>query len=66
MERNEYCKELDVAVKAVHLACALCRRIQQGLISDHVLSKDDDSLVTLAGHHQSIHFRFLVNLLIIF
>ncbi|CAM8882551.1 unnamed protein product [Rhodiola kirilowii] len=50
MEQNddEYSKELVVAVKAVHLACALCRRIQQGLISSQVLSKDDDSLVTLA------------------
>lgn len=52
---ERYAKELDVAVKAVHMACSLCQRVQQRLLSaatvsgDHVLSKDDDSPVTVAG-----------------
>lgn len=52
---ESYAKELDVAVKAVHMACSLCQRVQRRLIlaaavsGDHVLSKDDDSPVTVAG-----------------
>lgn len=52
MGDEKYAKELDVAVKAVHMACSLCRRVQHGLISrtgDEVKSKDDDSPVTVAG-----------------
>ncbi|KAL7249528.1 hypothetical protein ACSBR1_011679 [Camellia fascicularis] len=51
MEDEKYSKELDVAVRAVHLACFLCQRVQEGLVStnsDHVKSKDDDSPVTVA------------------
>ncbi|KAH8494441.1 hypothetical protein H0E87_021003 [Populus deltoides] len=52
MGENNYAKELDVAVRVVHMACSLCRRVQEGLVSstsnDHVKSKDDDSLVTVA------------------
>ncbi|MED6219773.1 hypothetical protein PIB30_038892 [Stylosanthes scabra] len=51
MENDRYAKELEVAVRVVHVACALCRRVQDKLFSndtDHVLSKDDDSPVTVA------------------
>ncbi|KAL6205665.1 hypothetical protein ACLB2K_022920 [Fragaria x ananassa] len=51
MEDDKYAKELDVAVRAVHMACALCQRVQEGLVSasiDQVKSKDDDSPVTIA------------------
>ncbi|KAH7842510.1 hypothetical protein Vadar_006167 [Vaccinium darrowii] len=51
MEAEKYSEELDVAVRAVHLACSLCQRVQEGLVStssDHVKSKDDDSPVTVA------------------
>lgn len=52
MGENNYAKELDVAVRVVHMACSLCQRVQEGLVSstsnDHVKSKDDDSLVTVA------------------
>ena len=52
MENGEYSKELDMAVRVVHLACALCRRVQEGLLlvgNDLVKAKDDDSPVTIAG-----------------
>lgn len=52
MEAENYSEELDVAVRVVHLACSLCQRVQEGLVSassDHVKSKDDDSPVTVAG-----------------
>ncbi|CAI9756488.1 unnamed protein product [Fraxinus pennsylvanica] len=48
---DKYFKELEVAVKAVQMACLLCQRIQQTLLSkanDHVQSKDDNSPVTIA------------------
>lgn len=60
---ERYAQELDVAVKAVHIACSLCQRVQQRLLSgaaadeDHVLSKDDDSPVTVAGTRH-LHGRF--------
>lgn len=46
----KYFKELDVAVRAVQMACALCQRVQDSLISksNHVQSKDDNSPVTVA------------------
>ncbi|KAK2996509.1 hypothetical protein RJ639_025438 [Escallonia herrerae] len=50
-EEVKYSKELDVAVRAVHMACYLCQRVQKGLITtspDQVKSKDDDSPVTIA------------------
>lgn len=54
MGEEEFSKELDVAVKVVHLACALCQRVQNSLLSStngkHVNSKDDDSLVTVADY----------------
>lgn len=47
-----YCKELEIAVRAVHMACLLCQRVQENLLSEtseHVHSKEDDSPVTIAG-----------------
>lgn len=49
---EEYSKELDVAVRAVQMACSLCQRVQESLISKtnhQVQSKDDNSPVTVAG-----------------
>ena len=60
MEDDTYAKELDVAVRVVHMACALCQRVQEGLVSagtDQVKAKDDDSPVTIAG----MYFEFFLN-----
>lgn len=45
-----YDRELDVAVKAVQLACVLCQRVQDRLLKNEekVNSKDDNSFVTVA------------------
>ncbi|KAJ7981711.1 PAP-specific phosphatase HAL2-like [Quillaja saponaria] len=51
MEKDNYSKELEVAVRVVHMACALCIRVQERLLStsaEHVKAKDDDSPVTVA------------------
>lgn len=52
MEEGKYAKELDVAVRVVHMACSLCQRVQEKIVSSsddgHVKSKDDDSPVTVA------------------
>lgn len=51
MDGESYSRELDVAVRVVHLACSLCKRVQEGLVTngnDQVHSKDDDSPVTVA------------------
>ncbi|XP_057797455.1 PAP-specific phosphatase HAL2-like [Salvia miltiorrhiza] len=51
MDLEKYARELEVAVKAVHMASLLCRRVQDSLIfksNVHVQSKDDDSPVTVA------------------
>lgn len=51
VESNEYSKELDVAVRAVQMACFLCQKVQESLISkssSQVQSKDDNSPVTVA------------------
>ncbi|KAI3795809.1 hypothetical protein L1987_38469 [Smallanthus sonchifolius] len=49
---DKYAKELEVAVKAVHVACLLCQKVQQDLIcngdQENVQSKDDNSPVTIA------------------
>ena len=64
MEREKYAKELEVAVRVVHVACALCGRVQDRLLSennDHVMSKDDDSPVTVAGIlHWNLTFEFVL------
>lgn len=51
MDADEYAVELEVAVKAVHMACLLCQKVQESLLSkssDIVQSKDDNSPVTVA------------------
>lgn len=51
--KDNYSNELDVAVKAVQMACSLCQRVQKSLLSKStslVQSKDDNSLVTIAGN----------------
>lgn len=48
-----YCNELEIAVRAVHMACLLCQKVQENLLSEtsgHVHSKEDDSPVTIAGN----------------
>ena len=53
-------RELDVAVRAVQMACSLCQKVQDSLISktgDEIQSKDDNSPVTVAG--QSVTLSFL-------
>lgn len=52
-----YSKELEIAVRVVQLACSLCQRVQDSLISKtrnqeivRVQSKDDNSPVTVAGN----------------
>ncbi|PNX94058.1 PAP-specific phosphatase hal2-like protein [Trifolium pratense] len=50
-EKDDYSKELDVAVRAVQMACSLCQRVQDTIISKtnhQVQSKDDNSPVTVA------------------
>ena len=52
MDNGKYSEELAVAVRIVHMACCLCRRVQEKLVStnnEQVKSKDDDSPVTVAG-----------------
>lgn len=52
MDLEKYARELEVAVKAVHMASLLCRRVQESLVFErnvNVQSKDDDSPVTVAG-----------------
>ncbi|KAH9289002.1 hypothetical protein KI387_033119, partial [Taxus chinensis] len=48
--RGKYDRELEIAVRAVHLACALCQRVQERLMKNEekVNSKDDSSFVTVA------------------
>ncbi|GAB4846327.1 hypothetical protein Ancab_025333 [Ancistrocladus abbreviatus] len=53
MEDDKFSKELDIAVRVVHLACFLCERVQHSLLSGgghQVKSKDDDSPVTIADY----------------
>lgn len=48
-----YSRELGVGVRAVHMACLLCQKIQDALVlerNEHVSSKDDNSPVTIAGY----------------
>uniref|UniRef100_K4BQF7 Uncharacterized protein n=1 Tax=Solanum lycopersicum TaxID=4081 RepID=K4BQF7_SOLLC len=57
MEKEKYSEELNVGVRVVHMACSLCQKVQKGLLGKafgddgEVKSKDDDSLVTIAGNH---------------
>lgn len=54
MENEKYSRELNVGVRVVHMACALCTKLQEQLLIspnfDQIRSKDDDSLVTVAGN----------------
>lgn len=62
MEGDKYYEELGVAVRVVHMACSLCQRVQEGLVSmssDQVKSKDDDSPVTVAGMY--LHLKSLLS-----
>lgn len=62
-ESEKYSKEVEVAVRAVQMACALCQRVQGNLISktnDQVQSKDDNSPVTVAGNSLSSCFFFTI------
>ncbi|KDP20907.1 hypothetical protein JCGZ_21378 [Jatropha curcas] len=48
---EKYSKEIDIAVRAVQMACSLCQKVQDSIISksnNQVQSKDDNSLVTVA------------------
>ncbi|XP_059623202.1 PAP-specific phosphatase HAL2-like [Cornus florida] len=50
-EQEYYGKEIEVAVRAVQMACLLCQKVQESLLSktsNHVQSKDDNSPVTIA------------------
>jgi 3'(2'), 5'-bisphosphate nucleotidase len=52
LEPGKYSKELDIAVRAVQMACFLCQKVQESLISkttSQVQAKDDNSPVTIAG-----------------
>lgn len=62
-EPEKYYQELDVAVRAVQMACSLCQRVQDRLISksnDQIQSKDDNSPVTVAGN-SAISYFFDIN-----
>ncbi|CAN1854264.1 PAP-specific phosphatase HAL2-like [Linum perenne] len=51
MEQDKFSKELEIAVRAVQMACSLCQKVQHDLITkaqDQVQSKDDNSPVTVA------------------
>jgi tRNA A37 threonylcarbamoyladenosine synthetase subunit TsaC/SUA5/YrdC len=61
-ENEKYAKELEVAVRIVHVACALCGKVQEKLLATEVVSKEDDSPVTVAG----IYFYFHSISIIIF
>lgn len=55
------CKELEIAVKAVHVACLLCQKVQQNLIfngNEDVQAKDDNSPVTIAGNSSLLNLFF--------
>lgn len=48
---DDFAGELEVAVRAVQMACSLCQKVQESLISNKpslVQSKGDNSLVTVA------------------
>lgn len=65
MADGKFSRELDVAVRAVHLACSLCQKVQNTLLStthQQVECKDDDSLVTVAvdGRSALLHEQIIV------
>ncbi|CAN0852816.1 PAP-specific phosphatase HAL2-like [Linum grandiflorum] len=51
MAEEKYSKELEIAVRAVQMACSLCQKVQHDLITtaqNQVQAKDDNSPVTVA------------------
>ncbi|KAF5728015.1 PAP-specific phosphatase HAL2-like [Tripterygium wilfordii] len=61
---GKYARELDVAVRVVHMVCALCQRVQDGLVSassGQVTSKDDDSPVTIADWSVQATVRWILS-----
>lgn len=48
-EQEEYCKELDAAVRAVQVACFLCQKLQDTLISKSRSNNNLNSPLTVAG-----------------
>jgi len=64
MEGEKYARELEIAVRIVHVACALCGRVQEKLLTTEVVSKDDDSPVTVAGFLFSILIFTLLMVLV--
>lgn len=49
---SKYARELDVAVRVLHMVSSLCRSVQEELLStnaDLTKIKGDNSLVTVAG-----------------
>lgn len=48
-EPEEYCKELGVAVRAVQMACFLCQKLQDTLISKSRSNNNLNSPLTVAG-----------------
>ncbi|WCJ26964.1 3'(2') 5'-bisphosphate nucleotidase [Euphorbia peplus] len=48
---EKYGKELEIAVRAVQMACSLCQKVQENVMNKsdgHVKAKGDNSLVTVA------------------
>lgn len=69
LESEKYSRELYVAVRVVQMACSLCQKVQEHLISksnDQVKSKDDDSPVTVAGNWIFSFFILAVNFFIFY
>lgn len=64
MEAGSYAEELSVAVRVVQMACSLCQGVQEGLFGrrrEQIKSKDDASLVTVAGLvHACVFFFFFL------
>ena len=63
MADGQFSKEFYVAARVVHLACSLCQKVRNTLLStthQQVESKDDDSLVTIAGN--SFHSLSILSL----
>lgn len=68
MEVESLAREMETAVRVVHLASSLCVKVQEKLRlpssingngnGGHVKSKDDDSPVTVAG--LNFHLLFIV------
>lgn len=49
MEDQNYTNKMEIVVRIVHVACALRGRVQEKLLTNEVMSKDDDSFVIVVG-----------------